>query len=62
MKERSGDGNIYNTLPVRVSKRFARALIESTFEGQTLYRDAFHMLGLKKVATLNEIASRLGVI
>ncbi len=60
--EKGTGGDFYNTQPVRVSKRFAKALIESTFEGQTLYRDAFQMLGLKKVATLNEIASRLGVI
>jgi hypothetical protein len=55
------DVEVYNTQPARVGKRFARALIESTHEGQTLHRNAFQMLGFKKTAMFDELAARLGV-
>lgn len=59
--ERASGGNYYNTQPIRISKRFTRAVVESTLEGQTLHRDALHLLGMKKVATFQELARRSGV-
>jgi len=56
-----GGGNFFNTQPVRTGKTFTRAVVASTLEGQTLYRDALQMLGIKKVSTLHELASRLGI-
>src|SRR5690606_9169727 len=56
-----GGGDFYKTEAVRVSKRFATALLVSTYEGNTLFRDASRLLGIKKVSTLGEFAARMGV-
>ncbi len=61
-RPKESGGNFYLTQAVRVSKRFARALVVSTLEGHTLYRDAFRMLGVSKTSTFNELGHSLGVL
>ncbi len=58
----AGGGDFYRTTLSRVSRRFARALVESTLEGQTLYRDAFRMLGVSKTETFNNIGREVGMM
>jgi Zn-dependent peptidase ImmA (M78 family) len=52
-------GDFYLTQAARVSRRFAKSLVMSTQEGQTLYRDAFRLLGISKTETFNELARNL---
>ena len=59
VRKDSGGGDFYLTAGVRFSKRFSRALVESTFEGHTLYRDALRMLGISKSETLRELGRTL---
>ena len=39
--------------------RFAKALIESVLEGRTTYRDAFQLLGIRKIETFNEFVKEM---
>ena len=59
--DRGSGGNFYLTQAARAGKRFSRALIASTLEGQTLFRDAFRMLGISKIETFQAFGKTLGV-
>lgn len=56
----STGGNFYRTLTRRVGRRFGMALVASTLEGETLYKDAFRMLGIGKTATFQKFAEHIG--
>jgi Zn-dependent peptidase ImmA (M78 family) len=59
-EERKPDGgDYYRNQPVKVSRRFAVALVGSTLEGKTPYRDAFALLDMKKPKTFRELARKL---
>ena len=57
-----GGGNFYLALGARVSKRFARAVIVSTLEGQASFTEAFRLLGFRKMETFRKLGANLGVI
>ncbi len=57
----SGGGDFYLTQASRVGRRFARTLIASTLEGQTLHRDALRLLGISKMSTFRELGHSLGI-
>lgn len=56
----SDGGDFYCTTIASISPRFARALISSTLEGQTLFRDAYRMLGVAKTETFNNLGREVG--
>ena len=61
-KSDGGGGNFLQITRSRVGNRFAKALVVSTLEGQTLYRDAFRMLGVKKTETFNNFSREVGAM
>lgn len=60
-KPENSGGNFHQTTLSRLGRKFAQALIVSTLEGQTLYRDAFRMLGVSGTETFKNLARKLEV-
>jgi Zn-dependent peptidase ImmA (M78 family) len=59
-RPKGSGGDFYLTQTARLSRRFSTALVGSTLEGRTLYRDAFRMLGIARESTFLELAASLG--
>lgn len=57
----SSGGDFYRAEAVRVSRRFAKALVANTLEGGTLFTDAFRLLGISKAHTFHEFSASLGL-
>ena len=57
-----GGGSFYLTLGARVSKRFAKAIVIQTLWGESLYTDAFHLLGVRSAGSLRKLGRSLGVV
>ena len=49
-------GSYYKSQPLRVSRQFARAVVASTYQGDTSFRDAFKLLGTKRHETFVRLA------
>lgn len=58
---KASGGDFYATLGVRVSKRFARAMVVSTLEGRSSFTDAFRMLGFNTMDAFDKLGHKLGV-
>lgn len=60
-KKSGSGGDFYNTVPLRYSPTFTRAVLAAALDGTLLYRDALQMIGTKRMATFRELADKLGV-
>jgi Zn-dependent peptidase ImmA (M78 family) len=54
----SGGGDYYAVQRYRVGTRLARAVVESTAEGKTSFKEALGLLGMKKIDTFQRFAKR----
>ena len=56
-----GGGDFYRTARYRLSRRFASAVIASTWEGRSTFTEAFRLLGCRNVRTLENLGEHLGM-
>ena len=54
-------GNFYATQTSRLSRRFAEAVVVSTWEGRASFTESLRLLGCKKMDTFRELSRNLGV-
>ena len=57
----SKGGNYYQSLLSRVGRNFSQAVIHSTLGGDTLYSEAYDLLGIKKHSAFQQCAVELGI-
>lgn len=55
-------GDSCRTMLSRARARFARAVVASTFERQSPYRDAYRMLGVSRAETFNNLGREVGMM
>lgn len=58
-KSKQGGGDFFRSLNMKVNRHFLEALVSSTLEGKTLFRDAFRLLSIKNPETFYKIAHQL---
>jgi Zn-dependent peptidase ImmA (M78 family) len=54
-------GNFYLSTAARVGKRFARAMLVSTWEGRSPYTEAFRLLSLRNAEQLQKLGTSVGM-
>lgn len=59
-RSRGNGGDYYRTATMRLGKPLIRAVIQSTREGHTSYREAMRLLGTHKVEVLHEMGRQAG--
>ncbi|MDO4144000.1 ImmA/IrrE family metallo-endopeptidase [Clavibacter michiganensis] len=60
-KDGNSGGNFYKTQPLRLGRRFARAVVTDARGGGTTYGEAYRLLGTAKPETFGKLADELGV-